>query len=106
MVATIAFGMGIHKTNIRFVLHFDLPKSIESYYQETGRAGRDGLPARCLLLYGPCDAVKIRYFINRIPRGREARRRVAPPFGAFRLRGNGGVPAASPTLAFRGGVRG
>ncbi len=74
MVATIAFGMGIHKTNIRFVLHFDLPKSIESYYQETGRAGRDGLPARCLLLYGPCDAVKIRYFINRIP---EDARRVA-----------------------------
>lgn len=74
--ATIAFGMGINKPNVRWVVHHDLPKNIEGYYQETGRAGRDGLPADCLLLFSAGDAAKQTHFIDEManPREREIAR--------------------------------
>lgn len=85
VVATVAFGMGINKPNVRFVAHFDIPRNIESYYQETGRAGRDGLPAEAMLFYDPADMAWLRKCLEEKPQGQlqDIERHKLNAMGAF-----------------------
>ena len=85
VVATIAFGMGINKSNVRFVVHFDLPRSIESYYQETGRAGRDDLPSEAVMFYDPADYAWLQKILLEEPESeqRDIKQHKLQAIGAF-----------------------
>ena len=85
VVATVAFGMGINKSNVRFVVHFDLPRSVESYYQETGRAGRDDLPSQAVMFYDPADYAWLQKMLLEEPESeqRDIKQHKLQAIGAF-----------------------
>ena len=100
VAATVAFGMGIDKPDIRLVVHYGAPKTMEEYYQQVGRAGRDGLPSECLMLYGDNDFVKYASAPRRqaLPRGRGRRRRARTRSSASRRRARVQTGGHSATL--------
>ena len=99
LVGTIAFGLGINKAAVRAVIHLSLPKSIEQYYQEAGRGGRDGLPADCVLLWQKRDAGLHAYFIGQIERFGGEGARLAALSRNSRLRGIEGLPSPADLRA-------
>ena len=86
MVSTVAFGMGVDKSDVRLIVHYEMPSSLDRYYQETGRAGRDGAPAQCVMLYDQADRRRQSHFVSRLPQDSTAAPAPAPP----RLREIGG----------------
>ncbi len=100
LVGTVAFGLGINKAAVRAVIHLSLPKSIEQYYQEAGRAGRDGLPADCVLLWQKRDAGLLAHFIEQLSDSKERRTRLAALSHYSQFCGIERLPASADLFAF------